>query len=284
MKVYKDLVQDVLNNGILKENRTGTKAFTVCGAILKHDLRDGFPLLTTKKMAYKSMAAELEFFIKGIHNKSWLKKRHCKIWNEWAAPDLLEEGLDDASRKKRQLEIDELGPIYGFQWRHFGASIEKPHEGYDQLKHVVETLKQNPSDRRMVVSAWNPPALKQMALPPCHILFHLVVIGGVLNLTWFQRSCDLMLGVPFNLASYALLLKLLALESGLEAGVVCGMLSDVHIYEDHVEGAREQITREPYPLPGVEIHNFTSIFDWSYDETEIVNYQSHPRIHFPIAV
>ena len=281
MKPYLDIVKNVLKNGQWKENRTGKKALTIAGTMIQHDLRNGFPLLTTKKMAFKSLRVELEFFIKGLRNKKWLQERGCSIWDEWCNPRLIPDSLTSEERKKKQLVEMDLGPIYGVQWRNFS----KPDEpGIDQLKIVVDKLKKDPTDRRMVVSAWNPLAMSEMALPPCHVLFHLVVIGNVLNLTWFQRSCDLMLGIPFNLASYALLLELLGKEAGLIPGQVTGMLSDVHIYEDHVQGAKEQINRLPFELPILKTSNFKSIFDWSYDQTSILNYHSHPAISFPIAV
>lgn len=284
MKDYLTLVEKVLTDGKIKQNRTGTRAYTIAGAMLQHDLQKGFPLLTTKKMASKSMMVELEFFIKGLHDKKWLQDRGCKIWNEWASPLNIDPNLSPSERKEKQLNENELGPIYGFQWRHFGAPLEDPNQGYDQLANVVNKLKTDPNDRRMIVSAWSPAQLSQMALPPCHILFHLVVIEDTLNLTWFQRSCDLMLGIPFNLSSYALLLHLLAKEAGLKEGVVTGMLSDVHIYEDHVAGAKEQLKRSPMALPKIETKGFTTIFEWEHSQTTICDYNSHPKIQFPIAV
>ena len=281
MKSYLDIIKRVLTDGELKSNRTEIKALTVVGDMLQHDLRNGFPLLTTKKMAFHSIKVELEFFIKGLQDKKWLQDHGCQIWDEWCNPTTLDPCLNDDDRKKKQLQEMDLGPIYGVQWRNFSSGKEK---GMDQLKSVVERLKTNPNDRRMVVSAWNPLVMKEMALPPCHVLFHLVVIGKVLNLTWFQRSCDLMLGVPFNLASYALLLHLLSLEAGLIPGQVTGMLSDIHIYKNHLPSAKEQLKREPLSLSSLETKNFTSIFDWSHDQTKVVNYRSHPAIQLPVAI
>lgn len=283
MKAYLDLVEKVLTEGKLKENRTGVSALSLAGAMLQHNMQDGFPLLTTKKMAFKAVRVELEFFIKGLTDKNWLKERGCHIWDEWCSPDHVPADATDEERKKIQMEENDLGPIYGFQWRNFGQSKEIP-KGVDQLAQVVDQLKTNPADRRMLVSAWNPLALPHQALPPCHVLFHLVVIDDHLNLTWFQRSCDLMLGIPFNISSYAILLHLLAKEAGLKEGMVTGMLSDVHIYENHIEGAKEQLTRSPLALPKIETQNFTSLFDWTYDQTTLVDYASHPKIAFPIAV
>lgn len=283
MRTYLELVDNILTNGKLKSNRTGTSALTIAGAMLQHDMAQGFPLLTTKKMAFKSVRVELEFFIKGLTDKAWLQERGCHIWDEWCSPDHIPPQLSDEERKKFQMEENDLGPVYGFQWRRFGESSAIP-QGVDQLAQVVQTLKTNPHDRRMLVSAWNPLALPHQALPPCHVLFHLVVIDGHLNLTWFQRSCDVMLGIPFNLASYAVLLHLLAKEAGLKEGLVTGMLSDVHIYEDHLPGAKLQLSRQPMPLPTITTPNFTSIFDWTYDQTQLQDYHAHPKIAFPIAV
>lgn len=285
MKTYLNLVKQVLETGELKENRTGVRALTITGAILAHDLRHGFPLLTSKKMAFKSIKVELEFFIKGLKDKKWLQERGCTIWDEWCNPIKIKPSLNDEERRRKQIEETDLGPIYGVQWRNFASNYKSGEkEGVDQLKNLVDTLKSNPNDRRMLVSAWNPLALKEMALPPCHILFHLVAIGDVLNLNWFQRSCDLMLGIPFNLASYALLLDLLSQEARLSPGKVTGMLSDVHIYENHIEGAEEQLKRNPLPLPRVVTDSFTSIFDWNYNQTRLVDYKFHPPISFSVAV
>ena len=280
MEAYLDLVKEILDRGESKDNRTGMKALTIPGAMLRHDMALGFPLLTTKKMAYQSVRVELEFFIKGLSDKRWLRERGCTIWDEWCNPRKIPPHLGKKERMDFQKEETDLGPIYGVQWRSFGNRDT----AVDQLKKVVDTLKKNPSDRRMLVSAWNPCVMDEMAIPPCHVLFHLVVIGGRLSLTWFQRSCDLMLGVPFNLASYATLLHLLCLESRLETGWVTGMLSDVHIYENHLKGAREQIERTPYQLPRIVTTGFSSIFDWSYDQTKIENYQSGSPISFEVAV
>jgi len=283
MKNYLELVDKVLNQGTLKPNRTGTSALSLSGALLEHDMQQGFPLLTTKKMAFKALRVELEFFIKGLTDKKWLQERGCHIWDEWCSPDRLPPGLTEKERKQQQENETDLGPVYGFQWRSFGKHSLNT-KGVDQLQQVVCKLKENPLDRRMLVSAWNPVDLPHMALPPCHVLFHLVVINHTLNLNWFQRSCDLMLGIPFNLASYALLLHLLAREAGLKEGKVCGMLSDVHIYENHIQGAEEQLSRTPYPLPRLETGNFKDIFSWQYDQSQLCGYKCHPKIYFPIAV
>ncbi len=290
MKSYLDLVQKILNEGVLKSNRTGTDAFAIAGAMFEHDMSTGFPLLTTKKVPFRLIASELEFFISGITDKEWMKERNNHIWDEWARPSKAPYGHDEES-KKRMAEERDLGPIYGFQWRHFNAPYESydtdyTGKGVDQLKLVVEKLKSNPNDRRMIVMAWNPSMLADMGLPPCHYGFQVTVIKDKLNLLWNQRSVDVMLGLPFNIASYALLLHLLAKETGLQEGKLVGFLADVHIYENHVEGAKEQLTRDPnkYPLPEIKTPEFTSIFNWKYTDSIINGYESYPTIKFPIAV
>lgn len=290
MKAYLDIVSRVLKEGVRKTTRQGVDAHSLAGMMFEHDMQKGFPLLTTKKMPFRLISSELEFFIKGMTDKQWLLDQNNHIWDEWANPKKAPYGHDVES-KKRMLEERDLGAIYGFQWRHFNAKYENydsdyTGQGVDQLKNVVDTLKKNPDDRRMIVSAWNPSMLGEMGLPPCHFVWQVTVLNGKLNLLWTQRSVDVMLGLPFNIASYATLLHLLAKESGLEEGRLIGFLGDVHIYDNHVEGAKEQLSREveKYSLPTLETKNFTSIFDWTYEDTEVKDYESYPRIKFPIAV
>jgi thymidylate synthase len=290
MKAYLDIVKNVLENGEKISTRQGVPGYTIAGAIFKHDMSDGFPLLTTKKVPFRLVASELEFFIKGITDKKWLQDKNNHIWDEWAKPQKAPYGHDETSKKKMFEERD-LGPIYGFQWRHFNAKYKNYNsdytgQGIDQLKKVVEILKTNPIDRRMIVSAWNPIQFDEMGLPPCHYSFQVSVLGGKLNLMWNQRSVDTMLGLPFNIASYALLLHLLAKETGFKEGKLIGFLANVHIFENHIEGAKEQLTRDSnkYKLPQIKTNNFKSIFDWQYTDTEIINYESYPRIPFEIAV
>jgi thymidylate synthase len=290
MKAYLDIVKNVLENGEKVDTRTGVKAYTIAGAIFEHDMSKGFPLLTTKKTPFRLVSTELEFFINGITDKKWLQDKNNHIWDEWAKPQKAPYGHDEAS-KKRMLEERDLGPIYGFQWRHFNApytNYDSNYEGQgvDQLKKVIETLKTNPRDRRMIVNAWNPLQFNEMALPPCHYAFQITVIGDKLNLLWNQRSVDTMLGLPFNIASYALLLHVIAKESGLKEGKLVGFLADVHIYENHLEGAKEQLGRDPekYPLPTIETENWKSIFDWKAEDTKVRNYESYDRIPFKIAI
>jgi len=288
MKAYADIVRKILDEGVLKENRTGVDTIAVPGAMFEHDMSKGFPLLTTKYVPFNLVASELEFFIKGITDKEWLQKRKNHIWDEWCSPLKVAYGHDEQTQKK-MMEERELGPIYGFQWRHFGGeyhSYDTPPKtpGVDQLKRVVEMLKTTPDDRRMIVSAWNPTVLDTMALPPCHYGFQITVIAGRLNLLWNQRSVDTALGLPFNIASYGLLLTLLAREANLEPGKLVGFLGDTHIYENHVQGLKKQLKNETYALPAVETKNFKSIFDWEYTDTKLLNYNHHPHISFEIAV
>jgi len=290
MKNYLDIVQKILKEGDIKQNRTGIKTIAIAGVMFEHDMSKGFPLLTTKKMPFKVIGTELEFFIKGITDKEWLKKRKNHIWDEWANPAKAPYGHDEASKEKMANERD-LGPIYGFQWRHFNAEYENHDtdytgKGFDQLKRVVDTLKSNPNDRRMIVSAWNPLQMDKMGLPPCHYSFQVTVTGKKLNLMWNQRSVDVMLGLPFNIASYGLLLHLLAKESGLEEGRLVGFLGDTHIYENHIEGAKLQLTRSPneHELCSINTDPFTSIWEWEANHTKKVAYASHPKIQFEIAV
>jgi thymidylate synthase len=288
VKAYLDIVKKVLDNGFRKTNRTGIDVFTIAGAMFEHDMIDDFPLLTTKKIPFRLVASELEFFIRGITDKEWLKKQNNHIWDEWCSPDVVSYGNDEQTKAKMKNER-ELGPIYGWQWRNFGAkytAFNIPPEGQscDQLKEVVKILKTDPDSRRMIVNAWNPLDLSRMALPPCHYAFQVTVINGRLNLLWNQRSVDVALGLPFNIASYGLLLHLLAKESGFNEGRLIGFLGDVHIYVNHIDAISEQCSRSLKKLSNIKTDIFTSIFDWHYGDTIIENYDPHPAIKFEIAV
>ena len=290
MKAYLDIVQNVLENGEKVSTRQGVNAYTIAGAIFEHDMSVGFPLLTTKKVPFRLIATELEFFINGRTDKKWLIDNNNHIWDEWASPKKAPYGHDEMSKKKMKEERD-LGPIYGFQWRHFNAKYKNyntdyTEQGIDQLKKIIETLKTNPRDRRMIINSWNPNQLEEMALPPCHYSFQITTIGNKLNLLWNQRSVDTMLGLPFNIASYALLLHLLAKETGFKEGKLVGFLADVHIFENHIEGAKEQLSRDSnkYKLPQIKTKNWKLIFDWHSDDTKLLNYESYPRIPFEIAM
>lgn len=290
MQSYLNIIRTILETGEKKANRTGTDVVGVVGQMFEHDMATGFPLLTTKKVSFGLVASELEFFINGFSDKKWLQDRKNYIWNEWASPEKVPYA-HNSETKQRMLEERDLGPVYGFQWRHFGAAYKSYADDYigqgrDQLKKLVHTVKTNPGDRRMLVLAWNPLDLEKMALPPCHYGFQVTVTNGKLNLLWNQRSVDVMLGLPFNIASYALLLHLLAKETGLKEGKLVGFLADVHIYVNHLEGAAEQIKRSPkaYELPRMQTEPFTSIFEWSALHSQPLNYQSFPAIKFEIAV
>ena len=288
MKAYHDIVQKILDCGFCKTNRTGIDALTIAGAMFEHDMEHGFPLLTTKKVPFRLVASELEFFIRGLTDKEWLQEQNNHIWDEWCSPDVVPYSNDEKTKAKMMSER-ELGPVYGWQWRNFGAqyiahNAQPEGRGIDQLRQVVQTLKTDPGSRRLIVSAWNPLDLPRMALPPCHYSFQLTVIDGKLNLLWNQRSVDVALGLPFNIASYGLLLHLLAKEARLNEGKLIGFLGDVHIYVNHVDAIRGQLTRAPKTLPRIKTENFTSIFDWHYGDSVIEGYDPHPAIKFEIAV
>ena len=288
MQQYFEIVRQILTDGELKHNRTGVDAKSIPGFMFKHDMQTGFPLLTSKFVPFRLIASELEFFIKGITDKNWLQSRNNHIWDEWCSSDCVPYSHDEETRKKMFLE-NELGPIYGWQWRNFGAEYvaynkEKIGYGCDQLKSLVNTLKTNPNDRRMLVMAWNPLDLHRMALPPCHYGFQVTVINNKLNLLWNQRSVDVALGLPFNIASYALLLHLLAKETGFQEGTLVGFLADVHVYVNHIKGLEEQLWRIPKKLPTIKTDKFTSIFDWEYTDSIVSDYEHHPRIKFDVAI
>jgi thymidylate synthase len=261
---YEDLLRHTLETGTAKADRTGTGTTSVFGAQLRFDLSEGFPLITTKRVHFKSIAYELLWFLRGESNVGWLRENGVTIWDEWADAD------------------GELGPVYGVQWR----SWPTPSGGHiDQIAQVIETLKTDPDSRRMIVSAWNVAEIPEMALAPCHALFQFYVADGKLSCQLYQRSADLFLGVPFNIASYALLTHMVAQQAGLEVGDFIWTGGDCHIYDNHVEQVTEQLSREPYALPKLRITRTPdSIFDYRYDDFEIVDYVHHPAIKAPVAV
>lgn len=309
MKAYIDIVKKVLSDGIEKHpfrRREGqsveTPTIGLPNVVFSHEMKDGFPLLTIRKMPFRSVCVELEGFLNGVTDKRWYQERKCKYWQEWANPVAVENKIDDPAvlhsldytswKKHYQSEITDLGPIYGYQWR----SFNRHYDGYqacdqgdgvdftDQVKYIVETLRKNPNDRRMVCSAWNPNQFKWMALPPCHFCWGVVVYGDTLNLWWTQRSCDLMLGVPSNICSYAILLKLLAKHSGLKEGNLSGLLCDCHIYSDHLDAAKELVTREPYKLPTVKLPDEFDFWKWDHNQIELIDYQCHSPLKMHVTI
>lgn len=264
MKQYLDLMKDILETGVEKTDRTGTGTFSVFGRQLRFDLSKGFPLLTTKKLHTRSIFIELLWFLKGDTNIKYLHDHGVSIWDEWAD------------------EHGDLGPVYGHQWR----SWPTPSGGtIDQITNVLNQIKQKPDSRRHIVSAWNPAEVDKMALPPCHTMFQFYVAKGKLSCQLYQRSADYFLGVPFNIASYALLTHMFAQQCDLLPGEFVWTGGDVHLYTNHIEQAKLQLTREPFALPQLNIlRKPDSIFDYQYEDFEIQNYQSHPGIKAPIAV
>ena len=264
MQQYLNLLNRILTEGTQKGDRTGTGTLSIFGHQMRFDLRDGFPLLTTKKLHLKSIIYELLWFLRGDTNVRYLQEHGVRIWNEWAD------------------ENGELGPVYGHQWRSWpdykGGTI-------DQIKNVVDMIKHNPDSRRMLVTAWNPAEVEDMALPPCHCLFQFYVADGRLSLQLYQRSADSFLGVPFNIASYALLLQMIAQVTGLEAGEFIHTTGDTHLYLNHLEQAKLQLTREPRPLPKMKINpDIKDIFDFKYEDFELIGYDPLPHIPGVVAV
>ena len=330
MLQYKDILNDIINgpSGLEKDTRTGVKTRSISGMQFAHDIRNGFPLLTTKKMSIKNIAVELEFFIKGLSDKKWLQERGCHIWDEWANPKKVENSLrvfelkedeykntprdgrlfsntnmtKDEFRKVLQKSESDLGRIYGVQWRDWKTSAiisiptidknEKVTPGkhmlryHDQLIDVIERAKKNPLDRRLLVTAWRPDELDQMALPPCHYAWQILSDGDYLDLIWVQRSVDVGLGLPYNIASYGLLLLLLAKELDLTPRRLVGQLGDTHIYENHFDKLLEQMGRECKDLPIITIpdEGWNGILNWEYWQYKLNNYEHHPAIKLEIAV
>jgi thymidylate synthase len=264
MKQYLELLEHVLHHGTSKEDRTGTGTRSVFGWQMRFNLNEGFPLLTTKKVHTKSIFHELLWFLKGETNILYLREHGVSIWDEWAD------------------EQGELGPVYGSQWRSW---ITADGRSIDQITNLIDGIKNNPDSRRHIVSAWNVGEVDKMALPPCHSLFQLYVADNKLSCQLYQRSADIFLGVPFNTASYALLTMMIAQVTQLELGDFVHTLGDAHLYDNHVDQAKEQLSREPRPLPTVQLNPaVTSVFDFTYDDFEVVDYNPHPHISAPIAV
>jgi thymidylate synthase len=271
MKQYLELLKEVLENGEKKEDRTGTGTISIFGAQKKYDLREGFPLVTTKKVNYGAIVRELLWFLKGSTNINDDLKEHTPIWNAWAD------------------ENGELGPIYGYQWRKWEKFTQNPETGnfekshIDQISEVIDMIKNKPDSRRIIVSAWNVADVPRMALPPCHSFFQFYVVNGRLDLQLYQRSADMALGVPYNIASYATLLQMMAQETNLTPGIFTHTLGDTHIYLNHIEGVKEQLSRSPHPLPTLKIAN-KPFFDLKFEDFTLENYTHDKFIKFEVAV
>jgi thymidylate synthase len=264
MQQYLDLLQYIFDHGVEKADRTGTGTLSVFGYQMRFDLRQGFPLLTTKKLHLKSVIYELLWFLRGESNINFLKENGIGIWDEWAD------------------ERGELGPVYGVQWRRWKSADGRM---IDQINQVIDNIKSNPISRRLIVSAWNVGEIGQMALPPCHLLFQFYVVNGLLSCQFYQRSADVFLGVPFNIASYALLVSMIAQVCNLGVGDLIQIMGDTHLYLNHLDQARLQLTRTPFPLPQLKLNpSVKSIDDFKYEDFELINYQSHPHIKAEISV
>ena len=264
MKAYLDLMQHVLNEGTQKHDRTGTGTISVFGYQMRFNLQEGFPLVTTKKCHLRSIIHELIWFLKGDTNIAYLKENGVSIWDEWAD------------------ENGNLGPVYGSQWRSWPTANG---QHIDQIKQVINQIKNNPDSRRLIVSAWNVGEIENMALPPCHAFFQFYVADGKLSCQLYQRSADIFLGVPFNIASYALLTMMVAQVCGLQAGDFVHTLGDAHLYNNHLEQTHLQLSREPRPLPSMKLNpNVSDIFDFTFEDFTLENYDPHPHIKAPVAI
>lgn len=264
MRQFHQLMQHVLEHGVHKSDRTGTGTLSVFGYQMRFDLSEGFPLVTTKKLHLKSIIYELLWFLSGNTNNQWLKEHGVSIWDEWAAPN------------------GDLGPVYGHQWRSWPVSNG---ENIDQIKDLIEAIKLNPDSRRLIVSAWNVADIPKMALAPCHAFFQFYVADGKLSCQLYQRSADIFLGVPFNIASYALLTHMVAEQCNLQPGEFIWTGGDCHLYSNHLEQVKLQLSRTPFPLPNLKIHRKPeSIFDYRFEDFEILGYQSHPHIKAAVAI
>lgn len=264
MNVYLQLLRHILDHGVRKEDRTGTGTYSIFGYQMRFDLSSSFPLVTTKKIHFKSVVHELIWFLRGESNIRYLKENKVSIWDEWAD------------------ENGDLGPVYGVQWRSWKTADGRT---IDQIERVIDQIKENPNSRRLLVSAWNVGELEKMALPPCHVMFQFYVANGRLSCHMYQRSADVFLGVPFNIASYALLTHMVAQVCNLQPGEFIHTLGDAHLYVNHIEQAKLQLTRQPYPPPQIRLNpTIRSIFDFTYEDITLLNYQYHPPIKADIAV
>lgn len=280
MQQYHDLLRHIMENGVEKGDRTGTGTKSVFGYQMRFDLRKGFPLLTTKKLYTRAIIQELLWFLSGDTNVKFLQDNNVTIWDEWAT-------AEQCARFGRQ--EGDLGPVYGHQWRNFGATLlpdgTYAKDGVDQISWLIDEMKKNPNSRRLIVTGWNPKEQGKVALPPCHTLFHFYVANGELSCQLYQRSADTFLGVPFNIASYALLTHMIAQVVGLKVGEFIHTFGDVHIYLNHLDQVREQLSREPRSLPTLKLNpEVKDIFGFKYEDVTIEGYDPHPSIKAPIAI
>ncbi len=280
MRAYLDLLEHILEHGKPRQDRTGTGTIGVFGYQMRFDLDHGFPLLTTKKLHLKSIIHELLWFLRGETRVEPLQEAGVRIWNEWAT-------AEQTARFGRQ--AGDLGPVYGHQWRNYGATLRPDgsynNDGIDQIQHLIDGIKNNPFSRRHLVTGWNPKEANQVALPPCHTLFQFYVEGERLSCQLYQRSADVFLGVPFNIASYSLLLMMVAQVCELRPGEFVHTFGDVHLYSNHIEQARLQLTRTPHPRPRMKLNpGVTSIFEFRYEDFQLEGYQAHPHIKAAVSV
>ncbi len=280
MQQYLNLLNQVLEQGGQKSDRTGTGTVSVFGHQMRFDLNQGFPIVTTKRVHFRSVAIELLWFLRGDTNVQYLQDNKVSIWNEWST-------ADQTARFGRP--AGELGPVYGHQWRNFGATKNTDgsynHDGFDQLEWLIHEIKTNPNSRRLIVSGWNPTEANQVALPPCHTLFQFFVQNGKLSCQLYQRSADIFLGVPFNIASYALLTHMVAQVCGLGLGDFIWTGGDCHLYSNHIEQAELQLSREPLPLPKLRLNPaIDNLFDFKFEDMELIDYQHHAAIKADVAV
>jgi thymidylate synthase len=271
---YKILLEETLNSGLLRPTRSGVNAYSLLGKSIEHDMELGFPLLTGREMPKKSMMVETEFYLKGYTDKNWLQERGCHFWDHWTS--------------KIPKSENDLGPTYGFEWRHWNAKYDGIRdysgEGVDQIAWVIDQLKNNPESKRLVVSQWNASDIENQAIPPCPFAFQLLKYGNKLNLVFYQRSADICLGLPNDFAQHALLLHLFCKETGLIPGTVVSMFGQIELFETHLTGAKELLSRETFPFPRIETNNFNGTLNWTYEDTNFVDYKHGDKIPFPIAI
>jgi thymidylate synthase len=276
--LYNKILSEVLSAGKPKTGRTAEGFLSIPGSMLSYNMSDGFPLLTTKRIATRVMMTELEGFLHGVTSKKWYQDRGCRIWNSWCNPSKVPYGASPEAREAMFKE-DDLGPIYGAQWRSFNSS------GHDQLMRIIDELTQSPGSRRMVCSAWNPLQLSSMALPPCHVLWQVLCDNdGTLHLNWYQRSVDVPVGLPFDIGFYGMLLTLLAKETNKVPGTLTGFFGDTHIYNNQIDLAWVQLTREPRPAPALRFVEWSGLFNWTSTDTVFDHYYPYDAIPYPVAV